>query len=157
MAALFVWAFLRHDVVTTWGESMSDRAQKEKLIREIYAARVNNDMETISRAFAVDVKYRMVGKPGRTETAIQAESFYQFKPLVEQMMKTFIMSDLNIRNIVIEGERAVVHWQVKIESGKTGDVASTELCDVLEFKDGKIVSFTEFCDTALAGRLLGAA
>jgi ketosteroid isomerase-like protein len=136
---------------------MTDRAQKEKLIREIYAARVNKDMETISRAFAVDVKYRMVGKPGRTETAIQAESFYQFKPLVEQMMKTFIMSDLNIRNIVIDGERAVVHWQVKIESGKTGDVASTELCDVLEFRDGKIVSFTEFCDTALAGRLLGAA
>ena len=31
---------------------MTDRAQKEKLIREIYAARVNNDMETIGRAFA---------------------------------------------------------------------------------------------------------
>ena len=136
---------------------MTDRAQKEKLIREIYAARVNNDMETIGRAFAPDVKYRMVGKPGRSEMAIQAESFYQFKPLVEQMMKTFIMSDLNIRNILIDGERAVVHWQVKIQSGKTGDVASTELCDVLEFKDGRIVSFTEFCDTALAGRLMGTA
>ena len=136
---------------------MIDRAGKEKLLREIYAARVNNDMETIGRAFAPDVKYRMVGKPGRTETAIQAESFYQFKPLVEQLMKTFIMSDLNIRSILIDGERAVVHWQVKVESGKTGDVASTELCDVVEFKDGKIVSFTEFYDTALAGPLLGAA
>ena len=136
---------------------MSDRANKEKLLREIYAARVNNDIETVGRAFAPDIKYRMVGKPGRTDTAIQAESFHQFKPLVEQMMKTFIMSDLNIRNILIDGERAVVHWQVKIESGKTGDVASTELCDVLEFKDGKITSFTEFCDTALAGRLMGTA
>jgi ketosteroid isomerase-like protein len=136
---------------------MTDRAGKEKLLREIYAARVNNDIETVCRAFAPDVKYRMVGKPGGTDTAIQAESFYQFKPLVEQMMKAFIMSDLNIRNILIDGERAVVHWQVKIESGKTGDVASTEICHFVEFKDGKIVSLTEFYDTALAGRLLGAA
>jgi ketosteroid isomerase-like protein len=137
--------------------AMTDRAGKEKLLREIYAARVNNDIETIGRAFAPDVKYRMVGNPGHTKAAIQADNFYQFKPLVEQMMKAFIMSDLNIRNILIDGERAVVHWQVKIESGKTGDIASTELCDVLEFKDGKIVSFTEFYDTALAGRLMGAA
>ena len=110
---------------------MTERVQKEKLIWEIYAARINNDMETIGRAFALDVKYRIVGKPGPTETAIQAESFYQFKPLIEQMMKTFIMSDLNIRNILIEGERAVVHWQVKIQSGKTGDVASTEFVTCL--------------------------
>jgi len=134
---------------------MTDRAGKEKLLREIYAARINNDMETIGRAFSPDVKFRMVGSPGHTDKAIQAENFQQTQPMVEEMMKAFIMSDLNIRSIVIEGDRAVVHWRVKVESGKTGNVANTELCDLIEFKEDQIVSFTEFCDTALAGRLVG--
>ena len=135
---------------------MTDRAGKEKMLREIYAARVNNDMETIERVFSPDVKFRMVGSPGHTDMAILAESFQEAQPMVEEMMKAFIMSDLNIRSIVIEGDRAVVHWWVKVESGKTGNVAHTELCDLIEFKDGRIVSFTEFCDTALAGRLVAA-
>ncbi|MBV9557852.1 MAG: nuclear transport factor 2 family protein [Pseudolabrys sp.] len=115
---------------------------------------MRNDFDAIAGIFAPDMHYHMMGSPDGAGMVVQAASLSEFRPLTEQMMTTFQMSDLHIRNIVIEGEKAVVHWQVRIQSGSTGDAALTDLCDILEFKGDRIVSFVEFCDTALAGRLM---
>jgi len=58
--------------------------------------------------------------------------------------------------ILVEGDKAVVHWRGKIRSTVTGEIVDTELVDLFEFKDGRISSFVEFCDTALAARLMQA-
>jgi ketosteroid isomerase-like protein len=50
-----------------------------------------------------------------------------------------------------------VHWRVKVRSSVTGETADTQLIDIVEVKDGRIVSFVEFCDTALASRLMSRA
>ena len=49
-----------------------------------------------------------------------------------------------------------MHWRGKIRSTLTGEVVDTELVDLFELQDGRISSFVEFCDTALAARLMQA-
>jgi len=130
------------------------RSDKERLLREMYEARIRKDFGAISHFFAPDMHYHMMGSPDGQGLIVQAAGLDEFRLLAEEMMKTFVLSDLHIRNVVIEGDKAVVHWQVRIRSGSTGDVALTDLCDIIEFKDEQIVSFVEFCDTALAGRMM---
>jgi ketosteroid isomerase-like protein len=130
------------------------RVEKERLLRELYEARIRKDFNAISQFFAPDMYYHMMGSPDGGGQIIQAVGLDEFRPLTEEMMKTFVLSDLEIRNVMIDGDKAVVHWQVRIQSGTTGDVALTDLCDIIEFKNDRIVSFVEFCDTALAGRLM---
>lgn len=130
------------------------RSEKERVLRQLYDARVRKDFDAVARFFARDMYYHLMGSPDGRGQVIQAAGIDEFRPLTEEFMKTFVMSDLSIRNIVIEGETAVVHWQVRMQSGSTGDAAVTDLCDIIEFKDDLIVSFVEFCDTALAGRLM---
>jgi ketosteroid isomerase-like protein len=133
---------------------MSDRGGVEKVLREVYEARVRGDLDTIGRIFADNARFEVAGSsqvspiPARVEGA-------GIRPLVAQMIKTFQLSDLRILSMVIEGTKAAVHWRVKVRSGVTGETADTQLFDLLEVKDGRITSFVEFCDTALAARLMG--
>jgi ketosteroid isomerase-like protein len=41
-----------------------------------------------------------------------------------------------------------------VRSRQTGNVAVTESVDLVEFRDGKVASYTQFFDTAIADRLM---
>ncbi len=135
---------------------MSDRSSVEKLLHEAYAARVRGDIDAIGRIFADNARFEVAGSsqvsaiPARVEGA-------GVRPLIGQMIKTFQMSEFRILSMVVEGSKAAVHWRVKVRSSVTGETADTQLVDIIEVKDGRIVSFVEFCDTALASRLMGPA
>jgi ketosteroid isomerase-like protein len=43
-----------------------------------------------------------------------------------------------------------------MRSSVTGQTVETDLFDLIEMEDGRIASFLEFCDTALAARLMQA-
>jgi ketosteroid isomerase-like protein len=47
-----------------------------------------------------------------------------------------------------------MHWRVQVRASPSGEAAETELVDLVAFRDGKILSFRQFADTALASRLL---
>ena len=57
--------------------------------------------------------------------------------------------------MIVEGNRAAVHSRARVRAKATGDEAVTEMVDLVELQDGKISSFQQFCDTAVANRLLG--
>jgi ketosteroid isomerase-like protein len=133
---------------------MTDRAEKERVLRELYEARVAGDLDTISLHFAPDCRFEMAGSPGASAVAVKSVGAEQFQPLIAQLIKIFAMSDLKIVSMLIDGDRAAVHWRVRIKSSVTEDMAVTDLCDMIEFKDGRVVSFLEFCDTALAASMM---
>jgi ketosteroid isomerase-like protein len=135
--------------------TMSDRSSVEKLLREAYAARVRGDIETIGRIFADNARFEVAGSSQVSAIPARVDGAGQIRPLISQMIKTFEMSDLRILSMVIEGSKAAVHWRVKVRSSVTGETADTQLMDFIEVKDGRITSFVEFCDTALASRLMG--
>ncbi len=58
--------------------------------------------------------------------------------------------------MVVDLPKVAVRWRVDVRSRATGQSARTELCDMIEMRDGKIASYTQFFDSALANRLAGA-
>jgi ketosteroid isomerase-like protein len=134
---------------------MSDRSGVEKVLRDAYEARVRGDIDALGRIFANNARFEVAGSSQVSAIPARVEGAVQVLPLLGQMIKTFQLSDLRILSMVIEGSKAAVHWRAKARSSVTGEIADTQLMDIIEVKDGRITSFIEFCDTALASRLMG--
>jgi ketosteroid isomerase-like protein len=133
---------------------MSDRSQFERLLKEVYATRKRGDVDGILRLFSVDAHFQMAGSISASPMPLRTAGVTEFRTVLERLIRTFEWVDQDIMCMLIDGPRAAVHWRGKIRSSVTGETVDTELVDIVEVKDGRIVSFIEFCDTALATRLL---
>lgn len=133
---------------------MVDRAEIERLVRHAYAARKRNDLEACLKVFADKPVFRMAGAHVTSPVAMASTGQIELRKTLEDLIRAFEWIDHTIVSMVIDGPRVAVHGRVKLEATATGDVVETDIADFIEVKDGRIVSFTEFCDTALAGRLM---
>ena len=136
---------------------MTDRAQIETLLRNAYAARKRGDVDAITQCFTEHPHFEMAGTPQASPIALRCVGQDQFRSLMSGLVKAFEWLDHEILSIIIEGDRAAVHWRGRMRSGINGEEIVTELVDVITVENGKIASFIEFCDTALAARLMGGA
>jgi ketosteroid isomerase-like protein len=132
---------------------MTDRADIERILRDAYAARQRGDLDAIARIFAPNARFRMAGSSA-SPIAVLAEGVEQYRPLLAGMIKTFEVLDHKIVAMLIDGSKAAVQWHARMRSSVTGETVETDLFDLIEIEDGRIKSFLEFCDTALAARLM---
>jgi ketosteroid isomerase-like protein len=133
--------------------AMSDRAQMEKTLREAYAARKRGDLDTLGRIFAPHARFQMAGS-NASPIASKVVGAAEYRPLLAGMIRTFEILDYTIVSMLIDGSAAAVQWHAKMRSSITGQTVETDLFDLIEIEDGQIASFLEFCDTALAARMM---
>ena len=119
------------------------RTQIDRLLRELYAARSSGDLDGVCRVFATDAKFQIAGASETGPAGIKANGIGEFRPLLALMIKTFKLASLTIRSMEIQEDQATVHWQANVQSRITGATVATELIDVVEVRDGKIVNFNE--------------
>ena len=134
---------------------MSDRAQIERTLREAYAARKRGDLEALSRAFAPHARFQISGS-NASPVARKVVGTAEVRPLLAGLIQTFELLDYTIVALLIDGSSAAVQWHAKMRSSVTGQTVETDLFDLIEMEDGRIASFLEFCDTALAARMMQA-
>ena len=134
---------------------MTQRAQIESLLKQAYAARKRGDVEAIMQVFVDNPHFELAGARQTSPVAIRCTEGGQFRTLMSGMIQTFEFLDHEILHMIIEGDRAAVHWRSRMRSGVTGEEVVTELVDLITVEGGKIASFVEFCDTALAARMMG--
>jgi ketosteroid isomerase-like protein len=108
---------------------MTDRSQVEHLLRELHTARLEADLEHLCRLFASDARLRIAGTSDGKPIAISASRIAQIRSWL---------------SLTVDGARAAGHWRVDVHSKITGTVASTELLDLIEVRDGQIASYIEF-------------
>jgi ketosteroid isomerase-like protein len=135
--------------------AMTDRTTIERILNDAYAARCRGDVDAICDMFCQDAHYEMSGSRDASPVAAHVKGSPGFQQMLDQQIKIFEMSDPEILSMVIDGDKAAVRWRAKVRSTVTGHTVTTELFDFIEFKDGKIASFIEMCDTAMAARLMG--
>jgi ketosteroid isomerase-like protein len=123
---------------------MTDRLETERLLHRLYAARVQGDLPALCATFANDATFQIAGASNPSPVSISAVGVDQFRPLLAIMIKTFKLTDYTTLAMLIDGAKAAVHWRVKIFSRITGTTVLTELVDVVEIRDGLVVSYTEF-------------
>jgi len=133
---------------------MSDRNAIEKLIREAYRRRVADDTDGLCAMFSDDTEYRMVKAVPAGAPAFVASLQPGLRAVMTQLVKNFQLKDFSIKTLLIDGDRAAVHWHARVHSTINGHVNETDVLDLIEIRDGKIVKMTEFCDTALVERMM---
>jgi ketosteroid isomerase-like protein len=123
---------------------MTDRPGIERVLRELYAARLSGDLEGVCRTFTDDARFEIAGASQSNPIAISATGIGQIRQWLAILIKTFQISDQSVVSMIIEDAKAAVHWRAKIRSRITGATVPTDLVDLAEIRDGRIASYTEF-------------
>lgn len=124
---------------------MTERVAIERLLLELYAARIRGDLAAVCATFTNDAHFQVAGASSTASPiAMKALGIGEFRPLLAIMIKSFKLSEQKVLAMLIDGAKAAVHWQAKIYSRITGTTVLTELIDVIEVRDGRIASYTEF-------------
>jgi ketosteroid isomerase-like protein len=135
---------------------MTSRTDIERIIKDAYQARKAGDLAAMRRIFTPDLRFKLAGSPAASAVAVDVAGMENFQAVVGGMIKTFDWVDQTILSMVVEGQKAAVHWRGHLRSTVTGDVVETEMVDLFEIRDAQISSLVEFCDTALAARMMAA-
>jgi ketosteroid isomerase-like protein len=123
---------------------MTDRPSLELLLRQLYADRTGAALEQLCSHFAPEVRFRIAGTSDGKPISIAANGIERVRPWLSMLVKTFRIFDHEILSMLVDGERASVHWSANIHSRITGAQVRTEVIDLVEFRDSQIVSYTEF-------------
>jgi ketosteroid isomerase-like protein len=124
---------------------MTGRLETERLLLDLYAARVRGDLAAVCATFTADANFQVAGASSTSSPiAMKAIGVAEFRPLLAIMIKSFKLSEQTILAMLVDGARAAVHWRVKIHSRITGTTIMTELVDIVEIRDGRIASYIEF-------------
>jgi hypothetical protein len=123
---------------------VAERAVAERMVRQVHAARVGGDLATLCRLFADQGRYEIVGASADKPVAIRTTSIAELRPWLAMMVKVFRLSDYCLLSLVVEWPRATAHWRTDIYSKVTGVTVPTELIDLLELSEDRILSYTEF-------------
>ena len=123
---------------------MTERRQVEELVRRLHAARLEGNLESLCALFAPEARMRIQGTSDGKPIAVGASGAGQIRPWLSILVKTFRLGEYQLLSLTIEGERAAAHWRVDIHSKITGALVPTELVDLIEVRDGHIVSYVEF-------------
>jgi ketosteroid isomerase-like protein len=123
---------------------VTERAIAERMVQQVHAARVGGDLGGLCRLFADQGRFEIVGASADKPIAIRTTSIAELRPWLAMMVKVFRLSDYRLLSLVVEWPRATAHWRSDIYSKVTGVTVPTELVDLLELSEDRILSYTEF-------------
>lgn len=119
------------------------RAAFEKLLSELYAARAAGALGPLCALFGPDAVFKISGSSDGKPIALAARGTEEVRSWLAVLVKTFRLTRHEILSIVIDGDKAAVHWRASIHSRITGASVPTELVDLVEMRDGRIGSYVE--------------
>jgi len=123
---------------------VAERVVAERMIRQLHAARVGGDLAALCGLFAEQGRFEIVGASADKPIAIRANGLAEFKPWLSMMVKVFRLTDYSLLSLVVEWPRATAHWRADIYSKVTGVTVCTELVDLVELGEDRILGYTEF-------------
>ena len=123
---------------------MTQRADAERLVKALHGARVSGDLAAMCTLFAAQGRFEITGASADQPIVITAEGLAMFRPWLAVMVKSFRLYHYTLLSLVVEWPKIVVHWRADIYSKFTGITVPTELVDLLEIRDERIVAYREF-------------
>jgi ketosteroid isomerase-like protein len=132
-------------------------ASREAMIEAIYRAydaRGRGDIEGIMAAFHPNAVFELKGEKDLLEVAGAVQGQPNLRAAMTGFIETFEFVKRDIVDVIVEGDRAVVHSRVEIRFIPKDVVVTTDILDTFRFEDGKIAELLEFADTALIKSLV---
>lgn len=126
------------------------RAVIEDVLRSTYAGRVRGDVEATLAGFADDVIFEFNGRgTGRPDLGAPVVTKTALRPVMKGLIDDFRFSDWKEVALLIDGERALLHWRANVTFAGNGKSAVFDVFDSVTFRDGKIAIFRQSTDTAM--------
>jgi ketosteroid isomerase-like protein len=122
----------------------SQRPEIERVLRELYAARVRGDLGCVCGLFAAAANFEIASVSHGNPIAVNAHGTGEFLPLLKLLIRAFRVSNQTILSMIIDSPKAAVHWRANVYSKITGATVPTEFMDIVEIEDGRISSYIEF-------------
>lgn len=130
------------------------RDEVERVVRSAYAARKIGDLDAVMGHFADHAQFALAGSTAASPVPMSASGGAAIRTVMERLIASFEFHDVEMLDTIIDGDKAAVHWRVRVRATESGAEAVTEFVDILRVEGGRIVAFTQFADTALATSLL---
>lgn len=129
------------------------RSDAERILRELYRARSANDLGGTMKDIADNGVFQLNGK-GLFEGAGQpVKGKEAISAAVESLIKTWRFDDWKEVSLLVDGNKAMLHWQAEVTNNVTGKTAPMDGFDLVTFQNGKITNFHQSADTALMLKL----
>jgi uncharacterized protein len=136
----------------SWRDSMS-AAENKKLIENIFGAIAAGNRTLFMESLADDVTMRITGHYSWSQTFKGKEAL--LRGLYGYLATLLADGRRTIpHNIVAEGDYVVVEGVGQMQT-KAGVPYNNDYCLIYRLKQGKIVEIREYCDSALAEKVLG--
>ncbi len=131
---------------------MLTREQVLTSLDAIYAARVEGDKDALTRLWAADATFQLVGEASILKAMPVTPQNAQTS--ISQMIDTFTFHSVERLDAIVEGNRAAVVIRVMV-SVPNDEQHETLLYDLWDLNDnGQAKSLMEFSDTALVAAML---
>jgi ketosteroid isomerase-like protein len=129
---------------------MTSRAHKEQVIRSLYAARVQGDLDGTMKDLAEDAVFSLNGRgtgvPAMSQDCCGKAAVHE---TIKQLIHNWRFDDWKESSLLVDGEKVALHWTARVTFIPNGKSATTEVVDLITFRDGKIVEFRQSTDTAM--------
>ena len=130
------------------------RAEAEKVVRDVYSARLSNDVERVCDQFLSDGCLVINGDPAESAIALRAAGRPSLDEMLDALIQRWEWLEQDIERVLIDGDHAAVQYQLTARFKPTGEVVQTTICDLLTFRSGKLAEVVQFVDTALVAGLM---
>ena len=128
--------------------------ETEAVIRDLFEARKQNKAPLLERFFTEDATYGISGCAEHSPLCGSMEGRDAYMGALASLTETFAWDDVDIHDIIVEGDRAAVFYTLTVRHIPSGAAISTVVADRVVFRGDRIVSFIEHIDTARANALV---
>jgi ketosteroid isomerase-like protein len=139
--------------LTRGQENDMTRAEIESFVRDLYASRLSNDVEKCLAHFTPSSSFRIAGSMKSSSIARVSRSLESIRKQLEELIRVWQWRAFDPRAIVIDGGQIAVHYSLTATFTPTGQTVTTEVVDLITFDGFKVLTFTQFVDTAALAQL----
>ncbi|MDE2363042.1 MAG: nuclear transport factor 2 family protein [Hyphomicrobiales bacterium] len=129
-----------------------DRELIEQRIHALAEMRARGDMAGMLEFAAPDIVFK-----GGTWLSYPLNARFEGREACKALSHAVLVAYENlgstINKLLIDGDRVALHRTARIRNRGTGKTVSVEICNFLRFRDGLVVEFSEYPDTAAVARL----
>jgi uncharacterized protein len=129
---------------------MPDTEHNLDVIRAVYERYTAGDLEAIFGSLASDVVWRAVGPPERLRFAKTYQGCDGVRAFFRALTEDWELISYKVNEFIAQGDRVVALTDACLCHKETGKIVATSIADVFRLRDGKIVEFCEFFDSAAA-------
>jgi ketosteroid isomerase-like protein len=130
----------------------ASRNRKEQMLRTFWQDRIKRGSAVLGSFCTQDCELHLIGDPTAVPFARSHYGLEAARALVDQVDMEFEYLSFDIRKILIDGDRAALHWGADVRHRGTSASGHVEAFDHIVLRDERIAVFTEFFDTAETAR-----